>query len=307
MSSRYFIRFKGRVLGPMSQEKVMDLVHRGQVTRHHELSPDGLQWRLADTFDEFYPKRPPERLSRPDLERLEEADDLRLSSDGDIIKQTAMLTDKWFTHVDGAQLGPVDEPTIRQWIRLGKVTSETLMWREGMGEWMVASLVRPQWFSTISGGQSTDRNVTDSTVSGFDIGAIVTEMRRRVAWIYVISITITLLISLQIVANVFMLVKELAAPADSGSQAIWSTFFVSLNLAVSIVGFISCLRFIQYANIISALKYAPSSENVLNASQVLSRCWFFAGIYILASLVMIALLALLTFAFGIRLLYLTGQ
>ena len=37
------------------------------------------------------------------------------------------------------------------------------------------------------------------------------------------------------------------------------------------------------------------------------RVLVFAGVYILANLVMISLLALLTFAFGIRLLYLTGQ
>jgi hypothetical protein len=291
----------------MNQEKIMDLVLRGQVTRHHELSPDGLQWRLADTFDEFYPKRPPDRFARPDLEQPDEAYELRLSSDGDKLKAASMQTDKWFTHIDGAQLGPVEEPTIRQWIILGKVTPDTLIWKEGMGEWMAASLVRPQWFSASSGGRTTDRNATDIHGTGFEVRAIVDELRRRVAWIYVVAITITLLITLQVAANVILLVKEFATPADSGSQAIWSVFFLLLNLVVSLIGFIACLRFIQYANIISSLKYAPSSENVLNASQVLSRCWFLAGTYILANIVLIAFLALLMSAFGVRLLYLTGQ
>ena len=40
MSSRYFIRFKGRVLGPMTQEKVMDLVHRAKLL-DIMVSPDG--------------------------------------------------------------------------------------------------------------------------------------------------------------------------------------------------------------------------------------------------------------------------
>jgi hypothetical protein len=35
---RVYIRFKGRVLGPLTQEKTMDMVKRGQITRQHELS-----------------------------------------------------------------------------------------------------------------------------------------------------------------------------------------------------------------------------------------------------------------------------
>lgn len=308
MSNRYFIRFKGRVLGPMTQEKVIELVQRGQVTRHHELSPDGLQWRLADSFEEFYNKRHSDNsTNRSDSQHLDNTDELMLSEDVGDRKHKALQTDKWFTHVDGTQLGPVEEPAIRQWIGLGKITSETLMWKEGMGEWMAASLVRPQWFSTSVRGGATDQNLKEINGTGLEISTIIFEMRRRNAWVYVVAITMTLMVSVQVIANVFLLIKELVAPAVSGSQAIWSVFLVMLYLAISLIGFVACLRLIQYANIITAMKYAPTPENMLSATQILSLFWFYSGVYILANLLLIALVSLLVFAFGIRLLHLTGQ
>ncbi len=41
----------------MSADKTRELVRRGQITRVHELSPDGIEWRKAEEFTEFYPKK----------------------------------------------------------------------------------------------------------------------------------------------------------------------------------------------------------------------------------------------------------
>ncbi|HEY8961436.1 MAG TPA: GYF domain-containing protein [Luteolibacter sp.] len=42
----------------------------------------------------------------------------------------------WFYGENGLQFGPVDDAGIRQLIASGRVTPATLVWREGMTEWL---------------------------------------------------------------------------------------------------------------------------------------------------------------------------
>jgi hypothetical protein len=53
-----FVRFKGRTLGPFSLERAMDMKRRGQITRLHELSTDGMSWVRATEFELLFPKEP---------------------------------------------------------------------------------------------------------------------------------------------------------------------------------------------------------------------------------------------------------
>lgn len=53
-NERYYVRFKGRVLGPLTREKTMDLAKRGQITKQHELSPDGVAWKQAQEFPDLF-------------------------------------------------------------------------------------------------------------------------------------------------------------------------------------------------------------------------------------------------------------
>ena len=51
---KYYVRFRGRTLGPFDTTRVRDLIKRG-VTRMHELSPDGVSWQPAEVFPELFP------------------------------------------------------------------------------------------------------------------------------------------------------------------------------------------------------------------------------------------------------------
>jgi hypothetical protein len=50
---RIFVRFKGRTLGPFNAERTRELYRRGQITKLHELSSDGVSWVKADQFPLF--------------------------------------------------------------------------------------------------------------------------------------------------------------------------------------------------------------------------------------------------------------
>ena len=53
MESTYFIRSRGRVTGPFEESVLRRMIARGQLTRVHELSPDGVQWALLTDYPQF--------------------------------------------------------------------------------------------------------------------------------------------------------------------------------------------------------------------------------------------------------------
>ena len=48
---------------------------------------------------------------------------------------------EWFCMVDGEQFGPVPEETVTTWISERRVRRDTMLWSEGMGDWMAAGNV----------------------------------------------------------------------------------------------------------------------------------------------------------------------
>src|SRR3954466_13665047 len=54
METRLYMRVRGRVLGPYEPEKLQALVRRGQLSRLHELSTDGVTWERASNYPELF-------------------------------------------------------------------------------------------------------------------------------------------------------------------------------------------------------------------------------------------------------------
>lgn len=54
MASRYYIRNRGKRLGPLSVEKLQSMARRGRFGRHFEVSTDGRNWLPADEFPELF-------------------------------------------------------------------------------------------------------------------------------------------------------------------------------------------------------------------------------------------------------------
>jgi len=45
---------------------------------------------------------------------------------------------QWFAGIDGQQAGPFQENALVQMIQEGKITRETLVWKQGMDNWKAA-------------------------------------------------------------------------------------------------------------------------------------------------------------------------
>jgi hypothetical protein len=51
------------------------------------------------------------------------------------------MSDQWFIHSNGEQMGPYTGEQLVQYAQQGSVTAETMVWTEGMAEWAPASQV----------------------------------------------------------------------------------------------------------------------------------------------------------------------
>ena len=55
MATAYYIRNRGKRLGPLSVDKLHAMANRGRFGRHFEVSTDGKRWSRADEFPELFP------------------------------------------------------------------------------------------------------------------------------------------------------------------------------------------------------------------------------------------------------------
>ena len=54
MDEPLYVRIRGRVQGPVNEEKLRSLVKRGQLARLHEVSADGTNWQRASDFPKIF-------------------------------------------------------------------------------------------------------------------------------------------------------------------------------------------------------------------------------------------------------------
>lgn len=289
MEDRYFVRFKGRVIGPLTGEKTAELVRRGQITRLHELSPDGLQWSKAEEFRELYPKAGARREESSSKETTEQATP---------VAKEAVEAEKWHAHVDEQNVGPVDEESIKLWISKGRLKPDTLVWKHGMVEWLPAELVRPQWFA--SGGDTAPRRSTATgDVVADDAGlehVLSIELRRRLLWVYITAITGLVLSIIGFVFGLFTLVGQIFSPV-----AVVPILIFNMLWLVLCGWLVACMiSLIRFANASSVLKHAPIQANIRLAATRLSTFWFLSGILVSSALTLLVMWMLFVIASGAK-------
>lgn len=140
----YFIRVRGKVLGPFSTDKLKALRARGQFSRAHEISSDRRSWQPASTLDHLL------------TTSLSISDDVPSFEDESVVNsgslsphEKGVVSDNsgptpaalWHYNVSGEQHGPVSIMDLRSLISMGSLRSDDFVWKEGLPDWRPASLV----------------------------------------------------------------------------------------------------------------------------------------------------------------------
>ena len=66
----------------------------------------------------------------------------------------------WHYAEQGQQIGPVDDVQLAELVRIGKVNADTLVWRDGLADWMPYSQVQGVPTSTAAFLGETERGPT---------------------------------------------------------------------------------------------------------------------------------------------------
>ena len=284
---RVYIRFKGRVLGPLTQEKTMDMVKRGQITRQHELSTDSVAWRAAGDFEEFFPKQTSSAKSQAEAIKKDELK----------VKEPAEI--EWYANFDGANQGPINEAGLKKWIAMGKVDSSTLLWRAGMANWTEGGVLMPECFSGSDNRAASRKGRVEAVIantgsasdssSGDDLSGLTGLPLRTYGWVMFLAILGMILGVLGIIGSSISFVYIASSPVSGPPKAMAVIVSLSVIVAWSMFFYISFLL-LMYGNKVSVLRFRATEQALADAFRALNRFWFILGLFVLVGLVLASLI-----------------
>ncbi|TWU26777.1 hypothetical protein Pla52o_06320 [Novipirellula galeiformis] len=269
---RIYVRFKGKTLGPLTDTKVRELIRRGQITRMHELSSDGLAWQRAEAFGDIFQKR---NQDQPQAVATVPATTSSAPSRGTSTPQNAtaqpssttsapipgqMPEDgvQWYAHVNGDNQGPINSQTLVQWISTGDVHRDTLVWRAGYDDWRPASVCMPERFApttaavTEPDGNSVAQSVSSGGTTSSVPADVCEQFLRHRPWVLMLSI-------FTLVGSGFAVLYFVTAMVV-GADAKWFPRGGSYSVIYGLSGLVNCGVFI--AGAILLLNYATSLKTL---------------------------------------------
>ena len=155
---QFFIRVRGRVLGPFTLEKLKTLRARGQFSRVHEFSTDREIWQPASALEGmFEASLPSSKLPDP-----HGSGPARTPGAPPSLPQIgsrsgpSMPGALWYYNVAGELYGPVSIFDLRGMISAANLRLDDYVWKEGMPNWLPISQV-PELKSPAEGSSSAAR------------------------------------------------------------------------------------------------------------------------------------------------------
>ena len=160
--SSYFIKIRGRILGPYTLKQLNTLRIRGQFSESNEISKDGKTWQSAGTLEPLFgsankTRKKPTPSTETAEQEAEAADDNASASDLNAsvtfesgAESASPATGReganqnqsgWYYTLNDEQRGPVLLDEIKEQLTRGRLTAESLVWKRGMGDWSAVSSV----------------------------------------------------------------------------------------------------------------------------------------------------------------------
>jgi hypothetical protein len=158
----WYVRARGRVLGPLTWDQLRVLRQRGQLARFDQVSQDRQTWMEADRLEQLFPRggaggafvagmapahQAPRRAHESEPEPdgflfLEDDDQGAPAVGGRPTGPAAEEPIAWYYAEAGAPQGPVDRSDLKRLARDGRIGPATLYWRDGLEQWTSGSDLR---------------------------------------------------------------------------------------------------------------------------------------------------------------------
>ncbi|WP_437193413.1 GYF domain-containing protein [Planctomicrobium sp. SH527] len=116
MNSHYFLKSKGKTLGPFNREQLDSLQARGRLNSEQLISQDRKSWKPVDEF-------------------LGEAESHAIATISDDAGEG------WYYAEGQRRVGPLALPQLKSQFTTGKLNPDDLVWKDGYRDWVPASSV----------------------------------------------------------------------------------------------------------------------------------------------------------------------
>lgn len=132
--NQYYVRLRGKIRGPYSIEQLRRLVSRGQFSRMYQISTDKLAWVSASELHDVFATVQPTPTGPK--------------------AQPISFTEQWYYASGDQRLGPVSRDELLMSLSGGHLSGSTLVWREGLSDWLPAEIVFAESISSTPGRKS---------------------------------------------------------------------------------------------------------------------------------------------------------
>lgn len=307
MSERQlYIRVRGRVLGPFEDEKLQTMARRGQFSRMHEVSADGLTWVRASVYPELFAGGPPASEGQPNgrsaaAEAVAAAptgggEQYHVAADS---PPAAGASSHWYYTSGGREIGPVGYAAVQAAARSGQLGPDDMVWTDGMVNWKPATEVAgllPAATASVPAAYAPAPTAAAGTHYGgaaAEDGAVADGVVRVLGgtrpWVLFVAIYTSVGCVLQVVLGVVLLVWAGEAGLQRGlllGQGIGMLITAVLMAVGAWFLFTHCAR-------VGELRYSRSSRSLEAALAAMRAFWVYVGILLIVYLAIAALIGLM--------------
>jgi len=293
-----YVRFKGKTLGPLTLQKIQDLARRGQITRMHDLSSDGMSWVKAEDFgDIFATSRTPtaaasERtngsaLANPSAGNRTEIANSGFGQASPRANEAPDQTVQWYAHVDGENRGPMEVAAFHALINGGQIDRETLVWRAGFDDWKPAGDCLPTAFAPAAVVQP-DSFAATATMPQFAKASgggskrnLYYELQRPRPW----AVMLGGLASLAGALNAIYWLVVMIVGGNSSASGSAKVIMGLTGLVISGVIIFGGYLILNYAKSLKDIAIDCEENRAVEAARRLALVWRFIGVSVLTMIV----------------------
>jgi S1-C subfamily serine protease len=142
---QYYIRVRGKVMGPLGLHQLKTLRDRGQFRRFHEVSEDGTRWMPASLLSDLFPSSAAgkDQISQPASLERGDSQPASPANAGNVAKVPAQSPAEWYyMDPDENRQGPVSKEKFLALVQTRAINDKTPVWKNGMADWETAGSVK---------------------------------------------------------------------------------------------------------------------------------------------------------------------
>lgn len=293
-ATSYYVKIRGRTLGPFTPERLRQMAQQGQLSRINLISNDGQEWVKAGEFPAFFDGV--SLQARSVAAPIADPGTAPVSSN-DVSSQPKA---EWHYAIGSEQHGPVTFGHIRGLVANGTLAAGELVWKEGMADWEPVSSVPelasglPQRFER---QRKRERRVRrepkeESRQAGSELTETKSLIRAGSGWAFFLTIAAYVFAGMVF----FVSFAGIVVGARNQQGVVIAQGIVNLLFGGIVVT--AAVFFNRYASH-SARFCTTTDVNDLNQGlRWLSRLWLFLGIFVIFVLAMMLISIVYAIAIG---------